>query len=216
MQYLGSAFSFANDGKFNQFDCFLKNQTDELAGSIILQVQEYAAANSHINRLIIHFYKNMSSKELDPIEEGLKNLGPKIPVFILTINKTESHDIVAFDNDWTNLMPLSGTFINLGHNQFLLFSNTRYSANGKFSPADGYPFPVKISIQCTQPELTDDHKIITDLIDQVYQFSRMYWKSVRQQNLPVTLKYPEMVAEMFPHFVGNEIPSFGKNNLWFL
>ncbi len=54
------------------------------------------------------------------------------------------------------------------------------------------------------------------LIDQVYQFSRMYWKSVSQQNLPVTSKYPEMVAEIFPHFKGGEIPEFGKNNLWFL
>jgi hypothetical protein len=26
----------------------------------------------------------------------------------------------------------------------------------------------------------------------------------------------EMVAEIFPHFEGNEIPDFGKDNLWFL
>jgi hypothetical protein len=44
----------------------------------------------------------------------------------------------------------------------------------------------------------------------------MYWKSVSQQNLPVTIKYPEIVAEMFPHFEGNEIPDFGKDRLWFL
>ena len=41
-------------------------------------------------------------------------------------------------------------------------------------------------------------------------------KFVRQQNLPVTINYPEMVAEIFPHFEGNEIPDFGKDNLWFL
>ena len=29
-------------------------------------------------------------------------------------------------------------------------------------------------------------------------------------------KYPEMVAEMLPHFDGNEILEFGKDNLWFL
>ena len=51
------------------------------------------------------------------------------------------------------------------------------------------------------------------LIDQVYQFSRMYWKSVHQQNLPVTIKYPEMVTEIVPHFAGHEIPDFGKDNL---
>lgn len=82
--------------------------------------------------------------------------------------------------------------------------------------SDGYPFPIKLHICCTNPELEKDFRIIKKLIDQVYQFSRIYWKSVRQQNLPVTIKYPEMVAEMFPHFEGNEIPVFGKDNLWFL
>jgi hypothetical protein len=54
------------------------------------------------------------------------------------------------------------------------------------------------------------------IISQVYQFSRMYWKSVRQQNLPVTIKYPEMVAQIASHFDGDDIPDFGKDNLWFL
>ena len=44
----------------------------------------------------------------------------------------------------------------------------------------------------------------------------MYWKSIKQQNLPVTIKYPEMVAQIFPHFEGDKLPDFGKNNLWFL
>jgi beta-lactamase class D len=39
---------------------------------------------------------------------------------------------------------------------------------------------------------------------------------IRQQNLPVTIKYPEMVAEIFPYFDGYEFPYFGKDNLWFL
>ncbi|MBK8711188.1 MAG: hypothetical protein IPL97_04775 [Niastella sp.] len=58
--------------------------------------------------------------------------------------------------------------------------------------------------------------VIGGLIDQVYQFSRMYWKSISQQNLPVTTIYPEMVAKIFPYFDREELPEFGKKNLWFL
>jgi hypothetical protein len=36
---------------------------------------------------------------------------------------------------------------------------------------------------------------------------------VKREFIPVTIKYPEMVAEMFPHFEGNEIPPSGKDNL---
>jgi len=215
IKYIGSAFSFSNNGKFNRFECFQQDQTRELAGSIIRAVKEYATLNPEIKRLIIHFYKTMRQDELQPIENGLRRLGLGIPVFIISINKTESSDIVAFDLNWKDLMPLSGNYINIGYNKFLLFNNTRYS-NNNFNYNDGFPFPIKLKIYCTQTELVDDFKTIRELIDQVYQFSRMYWKSVRQQNLPVTIKYPEMVAEMLPHFDGNEIPDFGKDNLWFL
>lgn len=215
IQYVGSAFSFSNNGKFNRFECFQKDQTKELAGSIIKAVKDYAALNPEIKRLVIHFYKTMSRAELEPIENGLKTLGLNVPVFIVSINKTESLDIVAFDLGWKDLMPLSGTYINITYNRFLLFNNTRYN-NNQFNFHDGYPFPIKLKIECTQKELVKDMKTVKELIDQVYQFSRMYWKSVRQQNLPVTIKYPEMVAEMLPHFDGNEIPEFGKDNLWFL
>jgi len=167
------------------------------------------------NRLIIHFYKSMNEKELEHIEKALDEMDLPIPVFILSINKTESENIVAFDKNWKDLMPTSGTYINIGQNKYLLFNNTRY-LDRKFSKADGFPFPIKLNIDCTDKEQLKDVKVIRELIDQVYQFSRMYWKSVRQQNLPVTIKYPEMVAQIAPHFDGDDIPAFGKDNLWFL
>jgi hypothetical protein len=105
--------------------------------------------------------------------------------------------------------------LNIGNRKFLLFNNTRY-ANLSFKASDGWPFPIKLRIECTHPRQLEESRVILELIDQVYQFSRMYWKSVRQQNLPVTIKYPEMVAQIAPHFDGLEIPQFGKDNLWFL
>jgi len=64
--------------------------------------------------------------------------------------------------------------------------------------------------------MVEDFELIKQLVDQVYQFSRMYWKSISQQNLPVTTAYPEMVAKIFPYFAYNTLPEFGKENLWFL
>ena len=110
-------------------------------------------------------------------------------------------------------MPLSGTIIEIAKLKYLLFNNAKYSENGT---TKDYPFPVKLSLYCTDKEYLADIPTVKELIDQVYQFSRMYWKSIKQQNLPVTIKYPEMVAQIFPHFEGDKLPDFGKNNLWFL
>lgn len=215
IQYIGSAFSFSNDGKFNSFEYFMKDEIELFAGKISKAVRDYATINNKPDRLIIHFYKTMNEEELEHIEAALNNMNLPIPVFIITINKTESRDIVAFDKGWKEMMPESGTFINIGNNKYLLFNNTRYP-DGSFSSADGFPFPIKLNIDCTDKEQLKDIKVIRQLIDQVYQFSRMYWKSVRQQNLPVTIKYPEMIAKIAPHFDGDDIPEFGKDNLWFL
>jgi hypothetical protein len=215
IQYIGSAFSFSNNGKFNSFEYFMKDEIDLLAGKIANAVRNYATINNQPDRLIIHFYKCMSEVELQHIECALNNLDLSIPVFIISINKTESEDIVAFDTEWNELMPPSGTYINIGNGRYLLFNNTRYP-DGAFSKNDGYPFPIKLAIDCTDKEQLKEVRVIKELIDQVYQFSRMYWKSVRQQNLPVTIKYPEMIAQIAPHFDGVEIPAFGKDNLWFL
>lgn len=73
-----------------------------------------------------------------------------------------------------------------------------------------------LRISCPYYDDDIDEGTIRDLIDQVYQFSRIYWKSVKQQNLPVTIKYPEMVAEIAPHFNGENIPDHVQDSLWFL
>lgn len=215
-QYISSAFSFDNTGAFNSFEYFQKDEIKELAGSIKDAVIQYKNAIQTPNRLIIHYYKEMREDEVEIIEETLSKLNLDIPVFIVSINKTESEDIIVFDDDFAEKMPYSGRYINLGNNTFLLCNNTRYEVDNSLR-IDSYPFPVKLKIKCpTDPALLDQNTV-KGLIDQVYQFSRIYWKSVKQQNLPITIKYPEMVASMAPYFSNGTIPAtIDKDNLWFL
>ena len=79
-----------------------------------------------------------------------------------------------------------------------------------------YHFPIRVLSKRRITELIHDMSIIRELTDQVYQFSRMYWKSVSQQSLPVTICYPEMMAEIFPHFTSETMPPYGRTNLRFL
>lgn len=215
-RFVGSAFCFGNDGKFEGFNCYRSNETQLLAGSIKDSVEKFIEQHKTVNRIIIHFYKEISDpKELEPILNMLDKIGHgDVPVIVITVNKTESRELLAFDINSPGKMPVSGTYLRVGYNKFLLFNNVRYKEDTMLSAKD-YHFPVKLSIKSSRPgELTMG--IISQLIDQVYQFSRMYWKSISQQNLPVTTIYPEMVAEIFPHFERDDLPEFAKKNLWFL
>ena len=228
-QYIGAAFSFDNTGIFNDYHYFQKSEIDELVGSIHHEILTYSSVNNKPERIIIHYYKKMSySREFQKIEDMLSSLNLDIPVYIVTINKTESEDIVVFDRCSTfedkrngttqSLMPFSGRWVNLGRNKdgyrFLLCNNTRYEQE-PFSKMDGFPFPIKLNIACPNRDNEVDTRTINQLIDQVYQFSRIYWKSVKQQGLPVTIKYPEMIAEIMPHFEDHTIYT-DNNCLWFL
>lgn len=214
VQYIGSAFSFDNTGSFNSFDYFHKDELKELAGSIQDAVLNFRNLIESPSRLILHYYKDMKEADAEIIEKALYEIEVDVPIYVVTINKTESEDFVVFDIGSSDLMPYSGRFVNLGRKTYLLCNNTRYE-NGK-SP-EGYPFPVKMKIKSPNAPDTLDQNTVAGLIDQVYQFSRIYWKSVRQQNLPVTIKYPEMVAQIAPYFTGGNLPdNMGRDSLWFL
>jgi hypothetical protein len=156
----------------------------------------------------------MSKREAKPITKMLNKLGLSIPILIVTINKTEISDVVMFDEHQQGFMPTSGTILRLHQNDFLLYNNSRYKENEKCDLL----FPIRVRL--SKVGLNNGEGITPSemhiLLNQIYQFSRMYWKSVKQQNLPITIKYPEMVAEIVPHFTEAELPPFGKNNLWFL
>lgn len=213
-RYVASAFSFQNNGIFNRFDCFSKEDTELLAGSILNAIRSFFN-QSEADKIVIHFYKEMSKKELKPIMAGLHKLNlENKPIYILNINKTESKDIIAYDTDFNSLMPYSGTFIRLGIRSFLLFNNGRFEEEN-FYPADGFPFPIKITISSPNEDDFEDNNIINELLNQVFQFSRLYWKSLKPQNVPITIKYPEMLAQIAPRFE-NGVPDHAKDKLWFL
>ncbi len=214
-KYLGNAFYFRNDGTFHEFDCFEQSDVTKLTESYKSSILNYINEVGNPGRLIIHFYKTVSSSDVRQIQKVLSKLSLNIPIIIISINKTESRDFVLFDTSYDGIMPVSGTYLLLDKSEFLLCNNSRY-AKLTGSNIEGFPFPVKLKIVSTDASLLDNAELTKELIDQVYQFSRMYWKSVRQKNLPVTIEYSEIIAEIFSNFDAKSLPEFGKKNLWFL
>lgn len=219
-KYLGSAFSFSNEGKFQGFDCFRNSQLSELAGSIALAVDNYCARNRQLQRLVIHFYKKLSRREIKPIEAALSQPGLSVPVVVVSVNKACSDDLVGLDLSREHLMPLSGTYVALNSRQYLLYNNQLVTGDEVVNEREGYPMPLKITIEQYLPgekEFTDvpldDAEL---LLGQVCRFSQLYWKSVSRQWMPVTLRYPEMLAQLFPHFKYKDLTREGSESLWFL
>ncbi|MBA4406993.1 hypothetical protein C0389_06940 [bacterium] len=214
-KFIGNAFCFQNDGRFKGFNAFEKDDTTALANSIKDAIEQYINENKGFDRLVIHYYKKMSKDEVEPILKVLNHLNLSLPYVIITINDTLSKDYVLFDSSFEGRMPQSGTFIKTKWDEFILCNNTRYSTNTG-TRLEGFPLPIKIKLKSSNYEKINDINIVRELIDQVYQFSRMYWKSVRQRNMPVTIEYSVLIAKMIAHFENKELEPFTRNSLWFL
>jgi len=214
VRFIGCGFSFTNDGTFNEFGCYSESDSFLLTGHIEKAIKNYKRDKGEIGRIIIHYYNTKDRKEQKFMDDVVHNLGLSIPVFIVSINKTDFEDFLVFDTDFIGLMPYSGTIIDIGRNEYLLCNNTRYS-NQEDTPIECDQLPLKLSLHSTHPALLTK-EFVQELIDQVYQFSHMNWKSLKHQRLPVTVTYPEIVAQMLPYFDKRYLPPFGQKSLWFL
>ncbi len=215
---IGTTMTFKNDGTFVRFDASQAHSIEDISKflkDIILQISKSKIDINNFKRIIIHYYKKMNKKESRTIENTLNQLNLKIPYIVLHI--TESKDYIPFDISYNGKMPVSGTCVILKSKwHYLLCNNERYSNITRAKIGD-FPYPIQIKISKTSQEKPSKGDIKL-LIDQIYQFSRMYWVSVKQKAEPVTVLYSKKIAEMTPYFSDSKFPDSktAKQTLWFL
>lgn len=225
-RYLGTAFRFDGNGRFCEFDCMPGDDHKQLAAkmrsALISFIKERGIAPE---RVFIHFYKKMNSLEWREFMKIVSKLGKEIPIITATIYKSEETTMVAFDESQEDMMPFSGTYIKIGESSFLLYNNVKYDTfkfQNQINHSDDvsrlYHLPLKVDIACRNCSESEKAGLVNDVLTQCYQLSRMCWSTVEQQNLPITVKYPSMLAEQVPFFENAIIPNrdFSCSNLWFI
>jgi len=225
-RYLGTAFRFDGNGRFREFDCIPGDDHRQLASkmrnALITFIKERGEAPK---RVFIHFYKKMNSTEWKDFMRVVSRLGEDIPIITATIYKSEESTMVAFDDTQDDMMPFSGTYVKAGESTFLLYNNVKYDEKKfkeKIDQADDssrlYHLPLKVDISCRNYKDEDKSSLVDSVLAQCYQLSRMCWSTVDQQNVPITVKYPSMLAKQVPFFENDIIPNpeFACSNLWFI
>ena len=216
-RYVGSAICFDSRGVLKGYNCWPDSDIERLAASICRGLSDYIRQyGQHPKRIVIHYYKTMSRREARPITRFLESLNIRnIPVYVLHISKSESEDLIGFCEAEPDFMPVSGTVIRLGRGNYLLYNNERYVPHAKA----GVVTPVRVRIYRINEKgrtMEYNDEDARDLLTQVYQFSRLNYKTVKQHNLPVTTLYPELAARVVPFFEGKAIPEAAQHSLGFL
>jgi hypothetical protein len=217
LAFIGNAICFRNDGQFEEFKVFPANDILQLSESLKSSIREFIRSSGACDRLVIHYYKDIGPKERKILDSAMRQLDIDVPYIFVTVKDTENKDYVIFDESFEGKIPTSGTIVKLRYNEFLLSNNTRYrSSTGQKLLI--YPFPVKIRVTSQPKELSSDFAMVREILDQVYEFSRIYWKSIRQRNKPVTIEYSEIIAKVVSQFQNKKLPDsqVATKSLWFL
>lgn len=213
-QFIGSAVFFSNDGELGKTFGFPETNSEiALISNLKSAIEQYISQKeSPPERLVIHYYKPQSGKEQKSIEDLIqKELRLNIPFAIVEINDSKSQMDICFDKDFAMGMPESGTYVRVSKTEYLLFNNTRYQKNPLRSVAEELPIKIAIHFADTGGF---SHK---DLISQVYEFSRLYWKGLKQRSQPATTIYAKLIAEFTANYNGVLPNNETVNNTpWFL
>jgi hypothetical protein len=215
--YIGNAICFANDGSFEEFDAFHRTGAEAMGAAFHEAISRFVKSSRKAKRLIIHFFKPMSEREERYLLKVLDALNLSLPYVVLTIHSAASNEIVIFDEHFEGRMPVTGTVVGIRPGDYLLCNNSRYEHN-TVTRIDRYPLPLRVvfskgrGVDIARPD------VIRGLLDQVYQFSRMYWRTIRQKADPVTVEYSRLIAKSIAHFENKELPATfaARKSLWFL
>ena len=200
-KFIGSSVFFTNEGVIQNVYAYPEASSEsEMINVLRTSILEYIKQNKDIHRLVIHYYKTQSEKESKKIEQLLyEELRINIPYAIVEINDSKSQMDICFDADYYMGMPMSGSYVNLGNNEYLLFNNTRHIERPLTKVSEELPIKVKI-------HFADNGGFShNELISQIYEFSRLIWKGLKQRSQPATTIYAKLIAEFSAHF-GGHIP----------
>lgn len=215
--FVGNTLCFNNEGVFKDLNCF--QYTDEnLKNSLESSLKHYIQDQGKPNKLIIHYFKDWGSYEEKKLNEVFEGLDIDIPYVVLNINDNKAKDFICFDNSYKGKIPISGTVVQLNNkSEYLLFNNDRHS-NIMGSDKGDDKYPIKVKIACSKNYNISDPSEIEFLLDQVLQFSKIYWRSIKQKTKPATIEYSKSLAEKVAYFETKELPNtrVARKTLWFI
>lgn len=209
---------FANDGDYLFFNSKTPvvewseyvNGLAELVKSSVIDFKDRSGVPDNI---ILHFYKRPGIKELTAIESVLDEIEKEIPYALVHVN--DNSNFRLFDSSHNTYIPPKGLKVNLTAREALVLIDGRIN-DRRFRM--GVPNIIHIRMD---KRSTVDRSAFSDLVSQVFNFSRVNWRGFNAAQIPVTINYSKLIAKMIIE-VGiknwNYIIAEGKlrDKAWFL
>ena len=212
LRSVGASFCFSPKGMFRGFDYFADNETYAITALLEEALRRYIALEGKPKRLIIHYYKTISKREFEPVRKMIHAFSADIPIFVVEIKSNAVVHSFVRDTVHPSGLPADGSVFRVGKLSYLLYING-FDGEGE---AKHQPMPMHCQLRASDYALLDDPALVLELLGQVYQFSKLHWRSIKQSPLAVTVDYPRLLVSHTTWFDGHSLPEKVKGLPWFL
>jgi len=212
LKFEASSFVFSDDGHFKGFDYYPASESSAIAAKLEEALNQYLQKHGKPERLVMHYYKSFSKKQFMPVKKMLDSYDPGLAFYVVRVNQGRTNDFFVKAVQDAYGLPVDGSVFRLSGQDYLLYVN---GYTGEGSPKS-QPMPVRCYLQANRPELLKDQETVRGLLQQVYDFTRLYWRSVRQPSVPVTIDYPRMLVSQTAWFKDSALPGGLEERPWFL
>lgn len=210
MRYLGASFCFDTSGRFMGYDAFPASDCEGVAAKLSEALRRYQAHHGNPERMVVHYHKQVSDREFAPILKTIHDFDSKVELYVLKINQSGTDDYAVRDHANTYGYPKDGSVFRLKPGDYLLYRN---GYDGTGSPKL-QPMPLRIYIHKSNRPLSEAGAMA--LLEEVYLFTRLNWRSVGDTTLPVTVRFPKLYASQRAWFEGESLPQGVRERPWFL
>lgn len=212
LRSVGASFCFSPKGVFRGFDYFAESETYSISALLEEALKRYIAQEGKPKRLIIHYYKTISKREFEPVRKMIHQFSADIPIFVVEIKSNAVVHSFVRDTKHASGLPVDGSVFRVGKLSYLLYING-FDGQGE---AKHQPMPMHCQLKASDNALLDDPVLVMELLGQVYQFSKLHWRSIKQSPLAVTVDYPRLLVSHTTWFDGYSLPEKVKGMPWFL
>ena len=168
--------------------------------------------------ITLHIPKEAGKEERNAVKEGVsKARGVPSDTRIRIVRVNESPDILAVDPDDINGVPNRGTVIQIGDNDFVVYTEGREEQQTwrQRTPTCLRVMPQDVSVSPGEA---------SELVAQAYRMSQVNWRAFNAGSRPVTTFYGSLIAKVISHVPGNMVNELYnerahrilENRMWFL
>lgn len=186
------------------------NTKDDFLKAVVDNIKKILDENKNYQKIIFHVPEKVKKETVKKIEEILRESQQNVELYILRIN--DDSRFFGYDLNNNSLIPYESSYIQLSHNEFLVWTEGLNYHNPK--PLKRYGNPLYIQFFYSNQQNYDKKLLLQDILN----LSGANYRGFNAKALPVSLYYPKLISNFYKHFkeISLDLISVETDKLWFI